>query len=151
MSRMHVLTSHRAYICLSPVLGIVSEMRTQLAFTERKLLISALQNEDEKMSENAGRKDVSVIFYLLLLIYFMSSRNVRIHWICLLHTLTFASRDYFNYLCYYYLVFLYFNLCHLYQVLGAYFYNDFLTRDIPLFSYSFIFPIFSFNAFLISV
>lgn len=151
MSRMHVLESHRAYICLSPVPGIVSEMRTQLAFTERKLLISALRNEDEKMSENAGRKDVSVVFYLLLLVYFISSRNMRMHWICLPHTLTFASRDYFNYLCYYYLVFLCFNLCHLYRVLEAYFYSDFLTRYILLFSYFFIFPIFSFNAFLISV
>lgn len=53
-------------IYLSPVPGTVSEMRARLAvYSERKLLISALRNEDEKMSENAGRKDVGGIRFII--------------------------------------------------------------------------------------
>lgn len=69
MSRMHVLTSQRVYILVSGTRDSLGDENSTPAFTERKLLISALRNEDEKMSENAGRKDVSVVFYLLLLVY----------------------------------------------------------------------------------
>lgn len=74
-------------------------MRTRLTFTERKLLISALRNEDEKMSENAGRRLAGILFIIACPFHFQTRRQNALD-ICQLR-LQANRRDYFNYFRYY--------------------------------------------------